>query len=181
MASAASNLAWSIPAALAVIPAFVWVQSRRREYRAIGRALNAEEHAALAPYFNADLLARVRIAEVDRITDSFLVRWLRGAGWSRVPGGLEWVFGMAFVDVVALRAAAAHREQRRMPLLFHELVHIAQYQRRGTYGFLFRYLRGWMAHGRVYMEIPMEQEAYALQDRFARGEIFVVDEGLRAQ
>ena len=181
MASAASNIVWSLPAALVALPAFAWVRSRRRQYRAIGRALNTDEHAALAPYFAADLLACVRVAEVDRIADSFVVRWLRAAGWSRVPGSLEWVFGMAFVDVVALRAAAAHREQRRMPLLFHELVHIAQYQRRGTYAFLFRYLRGWMVHGRVYMDIPMEQEAYALQDRFTRGEIFVVNEVLRAE
>lgn len=181
MASAASNLFWSLPAAIIALPAFAWVRSRRRQYRAVGRALNADEHAALAPYFHAELLARVRVAEVDRIEDSFLVRWLRGAGWAGVPGGLEWVFGMAFVDVVALRAAAAHREQRRMPLLFHELVHIAQYQRRGTYVFLFRYLRGWLVHGRVYMAIPMEQEAYSLQDRFTRGEVFVVEEVLRAE
>ncbi len=181
MASAAANIVWSLPATLVALPALAWVRSRRRQYRAVGRSLGPDEHAALAPYFAADLLARVRVAEVNRIEDSFLVRWLRVAGWSRVPGSLEWVFGMAFVDVVALRAAAAHREQRRMPLLFHELVHIAQYRRRGTYAFLFRYLRGWLVNGRVYMNIPMEQEAYALQDRFTRAEVFVVDEVLRAE
>jgi hypothetical protein len=151
-----------------------WVYSRRRRYRAVGRALTPNEHATLAPYFGERLLLSVLIAEVDRIEDSFLVRWLRALGWKRVPGGLEWVFGMAFVDAVAIRAAAAHREQRKMPLLFHELVHIAQYQQVGTMVFLMRYIRGWLANGQDYMSIPIEQEAYALQDRFASGEVFEV-------
>jgi len=55
--------------------------------------------------------------------------------------------------------------------LFHELVHVAQYETMGMRGFLTTYVRGWLENGREYFAIPLEVEAYELQELFERGEL----------
>ena len=62
------------------------------------------------------------------------------------------------------------------PLLFHEMVHVVQYERLGLVLFLWRYARGWAAHGFHYRAIPLEAHAYEFQRRFEaeRGQPFSV-------
>lgn len=60
-------------------------------------------------------------------------------------------------------------------LLAHELKHVEQYQRYGRAGFLIRYFRDLAGRRfRYSADLPLEREAYALQDdvarRLARGE-----------
>jgi hypothetical protein len=78
---------------------------------------------------------------------------------------LSWAGGIAFIDTVVLVRPARNRST-----LFHELVHIQQYQMLGTARFASLYLRGWLEHGRDYMSIPLEVDAYELTDGFAAGE-----------
>src|SRR3954471_3578034 len=75
--------------------AAAWVMARRARYRRTGRALNERERAAMSLYFDPPLLAAVRLALVERITDP------PGAGLARRLGfrgvrGLAGVRGMAF-------------------------------------------------------------------------------------
>jgi hypothetical protein len=53
-----------------------------------------------------------------------------------------------------------------MSLLFHEMVHVAQYRVLGVRGFIERYVRGWADNGCAYLTIPLERDAYVLQARY---------------
>ena len=53
-----------------------------------------------------------------------------------------------------------------LALIFHECVHVAQYQILGVGEFIRRYVEGWAANGYEYASIPLEVDAYALQGRF---------------
>jgi len=87
--------------------------------------------------------------------------------------------GITLIDTVLIGASIARAGPRWNGLLFHELVHVAQFRALGTEGFAREYLGGWMAAGRRYSRIPLEVEAYTLQRRFAAGEVFVVARELR--
>lgn len=49
-------------------------------------------------------------------------------------------------------------------VILHELVHCAQIKQYGIFGFYFLYLKQWWNVVRVYELIPLEIEAYALQE-----------------
>ena len=51
-------------------------------------------------------------------------------------------------------------------LLFHELVHVVQYEKLGLEGFASKYVRGFLSGG-SYDGIPLEMNAYELDARFA--------------
>ena len=140
----------------------LWVRARARRYRRIGRALNERERAALFGFFDETLLARVRVAVVPRIEDPI------GAGVLRIVGAgsvisLRSVRGMAFPGVVAVV-----EEPPSESLLFHELVHVVQYEALGVGRMLGRYVREFFESGGDYLAITAERCAYALQERFER-------------
>jgi hypothetical protein len=149
-----------------------WVLARRREYRRVGRALDERERAALAGHFSAGFLDSVRVARVDRIENPRVVRALMPLGFVP-PMDLRNLWGMAFGDVVVL--ARGCDAGGSCSVLFHELVHSAQYRALGTRGFLSAYARSWLERGRVYRDIEFEEEAYAMQARFNAGEAFDVE------
>lgn len=113
--------------------------------------------------FEAGLLDDARIAEVPAI-DPLLPRpFLRGP----LRGlDLRWVGGMAFIDTVVIAAGS----RQELTTLFHELVHIQQYNLLGTARFGAMYAKGWLECGREYLSIPLEVDAYDLTDRFVAGE-----------
>ena len=119
----------------------------------------------MAPHFDPELLDSARIAEVERIADPFGTAIARRMGFS--VRGLMGVRGMAFGDTVALAPTAwMPVDGASFSVLFHELVHVAQYRELGVRRFLVAYVRGWLENGRDYFSIPLEEQAYALQERF---------------
>jgi len=87
--------------------------------------------------------------------------------------------GITLIDTVLIGASIGREGPRWQGLLFHELVHVAQFRALGTEGFAREYLGGWIAVGHRYAHVPLEVEAYALQRRFASGEVFAVARELR--
>jgi len=51
-------------------------------------------------------------------------------------------------------------------LLFHELVHVVQYEKLGIVNFAAKYVNGFLSGG-SYEAIPLEMNAYQLDARFA--------------
>jgi len=51
-------------------------------------------------------------------------------------------------------------------LLFHELVHVVQYEKLGVVEFASKYVKGFLSGG-SYEAIPLEMNAYELDARFA--------------
>ena len=111
------------------------------------RGLSEQERLHLAAFFEPALLERVRLR--------------------RLPRPLAAVAGITLRSTVFL--SRRWLEGQHLPLLFHELVHVVQYQRLGLWRFLWRYLRGWAAGGFRYRAIPLERHAYELQGRYLAG------------
>jgi hypothetical protein len=72
--------------------------------------------------------------------------------------------GITFIDTVLLldEFPAADPEAA----LFHELVHAVQYELLGPEKFVELYIMGWVNQGFNYAAIPLEMDAYELQNRF---------------
>lgn len=68
--------------------------------------------------------------------------------------------GITFVDTVVSRERFTDR------LLFHELVHVVQYDKLGFAEFAARYVKGFLSGG-SYEAIPLEMNASGLERRFA--------------
>jgi len=67
---------------------------------------------------------------------------------------------ITFVDTVVSHESFTDR------LLFHELVHVVQYQKLGLEGFAVKYVSGFLGGG-SYEALPLEMNAYDLDARFA--------------
>jgi hypothetical protein len=76
-------------------------------------------------------------------------------GWSAITFG----------DRFWLREEARRRD---IPLIAHELVHVAQYRRYGFAGFLARYVRDFVRHRGYSRELPLEAPAYERADQARR-------------
>ena len=115
----------------------------------------------LSPFFEEATLERVRI------------RWL--------PRVLSLVAGITLRRTILLSKRWLAPDPR--PLLFHELVHVVQYERLGPVRFLWRYLRGFVSGGFSYFRIPLEAHAYELQGRYLqdRGRAFSVSREVEAR
>lgn len=174
--------------------AAAWLRFRARQLRRTARPLSPDERVALSPWFDEALLASARVAEADRVPPPLP----RPLAWLLLRGPLRrlrlaWASGMAFPGVVLVtpprqapsRASAGGiiPETRRVSisLLFHELVHLVQYEVLGRRRFASQYIGGWLRAGCRYRDIPLEVEAYHLTDRFEAGEPFDVVAHVRAR
>ncbi|HEX3585107.1 MAG TPA: hypothetical protein VH024_03890, partial [Candidatus Angelobacter sp.] len=81
---------------------------------------------------------------------------------------------ITFVDVIV-----SHQEFTDA-LLFHELVHVAQYAQMDLKEFAGRFVNGFIQGG-SYEEIPLEKMAHALENRFSQNatQLFSVDDEAR--
>ena len=113
----------------------------------------------LQPFFPKEILSGVRVTQ-GRANEPPFYSQLRALGIGNAPPFSDMA-GITFQDVVV------HVEPLTTPLLFHELVHAVQYKHLGLSGFAKRYVHGFLTGG-SYEEIPLEKQAYGLEDRFAR-------------
>lgn len=155
--------------ALAARPIGVWLRSQRDRYRADPRAagLGPELHRKLVPYFGDEVLRRtlfvtLHAASADR--PPFFSQ-LRAAGLSEsVLSHFTDVSAITYQDVVVMPHLSP--DLSRLPLVFHELVHVVQFDELGPQPFIDRYVEGWISAGFKYEGIPLECDAYGLQRRF---------------
>ncbi|MDX1623704.1 MAG: hypothetical protein R3199_06960 [Gemmatimonadota bacterium] len=150
-------------AAVAIPWAARWVASRRRAHRPGASPIGPAERSALEPHFAGEVLDRARVRRVPAIEPPSLLSALGRLGLDLpLTGGR--IQGIAFDDTILLLERIPPRAN--LPLLFHELVHVAQYRLLGIRGFVERYVRGWIENGGRYRDIPLERIAYELQRRF---------------
>jgi hypothetical protein len=83
---------------------------------------------------------------------------LRRLGFNNLPDQ-STMGAITFCDVVV------SHEPFSNGLLFHELVHVEQYRQLGIPRFSELYVRGFL-NGGSYEAIPLEVNAYSLEDRF---------------
>jgi hypothetical protein len=127
-----------------------------------GRSLTAAEAATFNPFYGSTLLDGVRFAPDDgQLSDPNFYAHLRKFG-IKTPPSLRDMAAITFVDVIV------HRAPLDEMLIFHELVHAEQYRQLGVADFARRYVRGFLKSG-LYVDIPLEKQAYELDARFASG------------
>ena len=138
-----------------------YIRARRDEFFSSGRNLRDTELAALTPFFDSNLLKKVRIHQLGRrgLKNPDFYPTLVGTGLRDLPD-FSNMAAITFADAVAFR------ERVTLPVLFHELVHVVQYQLLGVDGFASRYVDGFLRGG-GYEGIPLEKNAYELDARFS--------------
>jgi hypothetical protein len=123
-----------------------WVRNRRDRYHPRGLPIAAPDIAWLSAFFDPPLLARVRVCRASLPVPHFA--------------------GITYGDTILIDPGAPGSGPAWRRLLFHELVHVVQYEVLGLDGFVNRYLRGWAAAGYRYRAIALEEDAYAIEAMF---------------
>lgn len=141
-----------------------WVQSQRDAHRPGARPLNDREVDALERFFGPTIMNLASIKLVPHIENPPFYAMLVQSGISVIDfaqGG-----GITFIDTILISKAHTWRGPVPLSLVFHELVHVVQYDLVGIDEFVSRYVRGWFAQGAQYASIPIERQAYDLQARY---------------
>jgi hypothetical protein len=144
-----------------------WVLELEERQRPLARPLTETEKIAFAGYFSAELLSRARLREVASIENpQFYVELFAGLG-QPLPIDFRQASGLALVNTILIVSRRVPPESPGwLPLLFHELVHLAQVEALGREGHVANYVRGWAGNGFTYRAIPQEEQAFELAARF---------------
>ena len=136
-----------------------YIADQRARFLKTARPLSADFVDAIRPFFPTDVLTSVRVVRGRAAIPPFYSQ-LEALGIHNAPPFSDMA-GITFQDVIV------HMEPLTKRLLFHELVHAVQYKHLGLNGFAEYYVRGFLTGG-SYEEIPLEKQAYALEEQFAR-------------
>jgi hypothetical protein len=137
-----------------------YISSQRENYALRAGPLSAQQRAGVAAFFSPELLGNTRVLALqgERVANPEFYPMLRGLGFKNLPDQSAMA-AITFCDVVV------SHEPFSDGLLFHELVHVEQYRQLGIQRFSELYVRGFL-NGGSYEAIPLEVNAYALEDRF---------------
>jgi hypothetical protein len=137
-----------------------YISAQRRKYAPRAVPLSAQQRAPLEPFFAREVLDHVRVLvlEGERVPNPEFYPMLRSLGFKNLPDQSA-MGAITFCDVVV------SHERFTTGLLFHELVHVEQYRQLGIPCFSDLYVRGFL-NGGSYEAIPLEVNAYSLEDRF---------------
>jgi len=145
-----------------------WIQEQRTTHRPEGCRLPRRMRKRLEPWFEIETLQIARVRVVPFIMPpAFVPTLLNGADMA-----FEKMKGLALIDTILVTDP-----RPRPDLLFHEVVHVAQYRRLGLKRFAEAYVRGLLSARLSYGANPMELRAFMLQDLFTQGSVrpFCVD------
>lgn len=145
-----------------------WVKDQRARYRPSAIPLDDNTRRSLQPFFSAATLDSVRVLRVPEVENPGFYAAFVQAG-QPLPLDFRQMAGITFGDVVLVSTAHAVPGESPVSLMFHELVHVVQYSNLGIDEFIRRYVIGWAAAGFDYYQIPLEQDAYTLQNAFDQG------------
>lgn len=139
-----------------------YISAQRQKYAPRAVPISAQQRAALDPFFEREVLDNVRllVLEGERMPNPEFYPMLRGLGFKNLPDQSA-MGAITFCDVVV------SHEPFSAGLMFHELVHVEQYRQLGVPGFSNLYVCGFL-NGGSYEAIPLEVNAYSLEDRFRR-------------
>ena len=130
-----------------------YIGRQHRHFLERSRPLSKSQRLQLSAFFSSTTLNTVRLAK-DFVPTPPFYRLTRRLGLRNLPD-LSAIAGITFMDVIV------HSERLSDALLFHELVHVVQYEVLGLRRFAGYYVRGFLANG-SYDDIPLERQAYSL-------------------
>jgi hypothetical protein len=152
-----------------------YVTSSRKKYAPEAVPLTNAQRSVMQPFFSAAVLdsARLCVLRGTRVSSPPMYAMAKMMGIRNLPDFADMA-AITFVDVIV-----SHQEFTDA-LLFHELVHVAQYAQMDLKEFAARFVNGFIQGG-SYEEVPLEKMAHALEDRFSQNaaERFSVDDEVR--
>jgi hypothetical protein len=139
-----------------------YISAQRRKYASRAVPLSAEQRPSLESFFVREILDNVRVLvlERERVKNPEFYPILQGLGFRNLPD-------QSTMAAITLCDVVVSHEPFSAGLLFHELVHVEQYRQLGIPRFSELYVRGFL-NGGSYEAIPLEINAYSLEDRFRR-------------
>lgn len=144
-----------------------WVRGERDRNRELAGPLSEAQKAQLTPYFPRHVLEKARVRVVERFENPDVFSIFAEAG-EPYPLDLRGASGLALIDTILVASYGAKNVQPNMYLLFHELVHLVQYDVLGFENYMARYVASWTDNNFNYRGIVHEQQAYDLTSKFAR-------------
>src|SRR5438128_8837467 len=133
-----------------------YIDGQRQTYRGKAVALSQNQKTVMHPFFPASTLdsARVAVLNGERVGNPPFYGEILKMGFE--TGSLPDFADMAaitYVDTVVSHEPFTNR------LLFHELVHVVQYEKLGLAELAAKYVKGFLS-GRSYEAIPLETTGY---------------------
>ncbi len=138
-----------------------WVQSQRDANRPMARPLDDREVDALERFFGPAIMNLSSLRVVPHISNPPFYPMLLASGIPVID--FSQGSGITFIDTILISAEGKLLGPVPLSLVFHELVHVVQYDLVGVDEFVSRYVKGWFAQGPEYASIPIERQAYDLQ------------------
>lgn len=141
----------------------IYIQHQRQTYRPSAATLTLSQKNVMRPFFLEPTLDSTRLVTLAglRVPNPPFYGELIKMGFQ--PASLpdfSLMTAITFVDTVV------SHEQFTDRVLFHELVHVVQYEKLGLAQFAAKYVRGFLVGG-SYEAIPLEMNAYELDARFS--------------
>lgn len=160
--------------------AVLWIRAERERNHRLAAPLSEQDRRALSPYFPQGVLGRARILVVEGFDNPDFFSIFEESG-EPYPVDLRKASAIALIDTVLI-ARAAYESSLRDQLLFHELVHMMQYEVLGLEEYMEGYVEGWARNGHRYRGIPHEEQAFELATRFwSEAEPFSVEAEVRSR
>jgi hypothetical protein len=144
-----------------------WVESQIDENRSTARDLTLAEKEEFALFFEPNILDTARIKIVSIIDNPDFYSTLQEMNIPKLLD-LRMVLGITFKDTIILSQRLLGPGSAPKALLFHELVHVVQYEVLGLRRFVEHYVQGWVKGGLDYYAIPLEIDAYDLEERYKK-------------
>ncbi len=143
-----------------------WVNAQRDRYRERARGLTPSERGEMGPFFSSHYLDLARAVRGPVVEEPPFYPQLQHSGFRLIP--FHQMSAITYIDTIFLSEQAGIPDPPPLPLLFHELVHVVQYDLLGPEQFLSRYVRGYFEHSQVYEAIPLEAHAFDLQRQYEK-------------
>jgi hypothetical protein len=156
-----------------------YIENQRQIFRGRAIPLSEAQVVVLRPFFPASTLnaTRVVVLSGERASNPPFYGELVNMGFE--AGSLP---DFALMDAITFVDTVVSHEPFNDRLLFHELVHVVQYEKLGMSGFAAKYVTGFLSGG-CYEAIPLEMNAYEQDARFASAAVknsFSVEEEVQA-
>jgi hypothetical protein len=131
-----------------------YTEQQRQTYRGRAVPLDSDQRSATQPFFPASLLDSTRLLVLtgERVSNPPFYPELQRMGFD--PAALpnfSFMAAITFVGTVVSHEAFTHR------LLFHELVHVVQYEKLGLDGFAAKYLRSFLSGGSSFVALSLSR------------------------
>ncbi|MBI4971464.1 MAG: hypothetical protein HZC17_06460 [Candidatus Omnitrophica bacterium] len=138
-----------------------WAKKQQKAFYHLGEPLSDIEKAAFLPYFSLDILERVRKVVLGKTHPLDILTKIR-LSMLKTVFRCRHLAGLTLINCVFLD----RQSEASLPTLFHELVHVLQYDVLSAEGFLKRYFKSWAHHKFQYHQIALERVAYSLTHHY---------------